>query len=379
MSDRYRAYILDISYFSGKLEAYLRYKQIPFERIEATWRHINGQLLPHTGIARVPLLQTPGGVWLQDTTPMIDWLERRHPDPPIVPEDPLQDFASRLLEDYADEWMWRPALHYRWSHPEDARHLSMRIALEEFHDVSVPAWAVAAFIRRRQRRVYVKGDGVDETTRAHVEETYLRTLDGLERLLSEQRFLLGDRPSLADFGFFASMFRHFSLDPTPARIMRQRAPGVFAWVARLWNARADRTPGEWPAPGTLPGVWSELVADAGRSYLPYLHANARAWQEGRSRLDFEVEGVHYRGTPVVRYRVWCRERLQDAFEALPEDARPRVRRWLEDCGAWEPLWRDGRIRSDLHPAGADPAVCRPPQTAADRARRLRDPWNPVPR
>ncbi len=78
----YRLYVLDVSYFSGKLEAYFRWKEIPFERIEATWRQINTRLLPHTGIARVPLVQTPDGTWLQDTTPIIDWLEQRHPDPP---------------------------------------------------------------------------------------------------------------------------------------------------------------------------------------------------------------------------------------------------------------------------------------------------------
>ena len=34
------------------------------------------------------------------------------------------------------------------------------------------------------------------------------------------------------------MFRHFQQDPPPAEIMRSRAPGVFAWVGRMWNAKA---------------------------------------------------------------------------------------------------------------------------------------------
>ena len=129
------AYVLDVSYFSGKLEAYLRYKQIPHRRVEVGWRRLTQIALRETGVLKVPLLRTPSGEWLQDTTPMIDWLEERHPQGRVVPEDPVQAFFSRLLEDYADEWLWRPALHYRWSYP-DGRHLHARrhLHVAEVHE-----------------------------------------------------------------------------------------------------------------------------------------------------------------------------------------------------------------------------------------------------
>ena len=31
----------------------------------------------------------------------------------IYPADPMLRFAALLIEDYADEWLWRPAMHYR--------------------------------------------------------------------------------------------------------------------------------------------------------------------------------------------------------------------------------------------------------------------------
>jgi len=373
----YRLYVLDASYFSGKLEAYFRWKEIPFERIEATWRQITTRLLPHTGISRVPLVQTPDGTWLQDSTPIIDWLEQRFPEPAVVPTDPLHGYVARLLEDYADEWLWRPALHYRWSYAGDAQLLARRIVAESLHDMPVPQPLLRLFIRRRQRRTYVTGDGVTRATRPHVEAIYLATLDRLERWLREQPFVHGGRPGLADFGFFASMFRHFSLDPTPSRIMRNRAPAVYEWTARLWNARASRVAGDFLPPGAIPPLWRELLADAGETYLPYLHANAIAWRDGHRRLDFSVQGVTYRSVPTVHYRVWCRERLQDHFEALPPAAQPATRALLESCGAWEPLWRDGIVRSGLHD-GAAPPICRPAPRRRDRTRVLRDAWNPAP-
>lgn len=203
-------------------------------------------------------------------------------------------------------------------------------------------------MRWRQLRTYVRGDGVTATTRAHVEGVYLGTLERLERIFAEHPYLLGGRPCLADFGLFASMFRHFSLDPTPSRIMRERAPRTYAWVARLWAARHEETSGEWLAPGSLPEGWQALLEDAATGYLPYLHANARAWQQGLRRFDWEVQGVRYRRTPVVQYRVACRERLQDHFAGLPPDAQARVEARLRKLGGWEPLQADGRIASHLH-------------------------------
>ncbi len=356
MDEPFLLYGMDVSYFTGKLEAYLRYKRIPYQRIDAQTRHLRGPIRRHAGVMKVPVVRTPDGTWLQDTTPMIDWFEARVPAGAVLPADPLQAVCCRLLEDYADEWLWRPALHYRWSYRRDARLLGDRIAVEVMGDVPLPrAWR-AAMMRRRQYRLYVAGDGVRATTRSHVEAIYTRTLARLEVILAQQPYLLGGRPCLADFGFFASMFRHFSLDPTPARLMRDRAPAVYAWVARLWNARCDTVAGDWAPPGTLPVGWEALLRDCGEAYLPYLHANAVAWRDRRRRFDCDVQGAPYRALPTVRYRVWCRERLQDHVEAAPATAQAALRAQLEARGCWEPLWRDGRIASGMF-EGQTPPLC----------------------
>ena len=313
-------YGLDVSYFTGKFEAYLRYKEIPHRRVElstALFRKVAAQ----TGLAQMPAVELPDGRWMTDTTPMIEWLEEQYPAAPVVPADPVQAFASHLLEDYADEWLWRPALHYRWSHADDARLLSARIAREMLHDVPLPFALRRQMILRRQIRKYVKGDGVTRVTRGHVESVYLNTLDRLQAILSARPYLLGQRPTLADFGFFGPMFRHFALDPTPARIMRDRAPAVFEWVARLWNARASRL-GDTPLETAMPADWLPLLKDAGQTYLPYLAANAEAYDAGKTHFEVRIEDVVYR-LPVSRYRVWCLERLlARQSQSMNRPARP---------------------------------------------------------
>ena len=105
------------SYYTGKLEGYLRAKGVPY-RLEPFNEANMRRAAQHTGVVQVPQVECADGSWLVDTTLIIEHLERVRPEPAITPRDPAVAFVSRLIEDYADEWLWRPAMHYRWSFPE---------------------------------------------------------------------------------------------------------------------------------------------------------------------------------------------------------------------------------------------------------------------
>lgn len=329
-----KLYGLRISYYTGKMEGYLRYKEIPYDFIVLN-RDKMRLLKQKTGAAQMPAIELPDGRFMTDTTPMINWFEDHYPDPPVVPSDPVMGFISHLLEDYAEEWLWRPAMHYRWSYKTDRLHLGRKIVDELMADVPLPGFFKRAFIRRRQHVEYVKRDGVDAGTWEHVESIYLSTLDRLESVFQSRPFVLGDRPTLADFGFFASMFRHFSQDPTASDIMRERAPGVFEWQARLWNARASRISGQELS--EVPEDLSSMLEDAGSGYLPYLNANALAWRQGLDRFDPVIQDVQYRSVPVSQYRVWCLEELQRRLAEVPDSSKEELQLTLTARGCWAPL------------------------------------------
>lgn len=346
-----RVYGVSVSYYTGKLEGYLRYKELPYERIAMrplTMRRIQKR----TGAAQMPALELPDDRILTDTTPTIAWLENQHPEPPVIPTDPLQAFVSRLVEDYAEEWLWRPAMHYRWSYRTDRMHLGRKIVDELGGGVPLPGFVKRAFIRRRQLGSYVRGDGVSRDTWDHVEGIYRKSLDQLEAIFARRPYLLGARPTLADFGFFASMFRHFAQDPTASELMRERAPGVYEWQARLWNARASRVHG--PLVEGIPDDWSPILDEVGSAYLPFLNANAIAWKARRRRFDAVVQGVTYREMPVSQYRVWCLEQLRAHFDALAEGAQREARALLEARGCWAPLWEIASLTSGYDPEGRVP-------------------------
>ncbi|MEE4143455.1 MAG: glutathione S-transferase family protein [Halieaceae bacterium] len=333
-----------ISYFTGKLEIYLRIKGIPYSFQALTARRHARLVKDKTGSAQMPALQLGDGRWMSDSTPIIQWFESGYPAPAVMPADPLQRFFSLLLEDYADEWLWRPAMHYRWHYDEGARFAGCHLAHELAADVPLPAAVKRWAITRRQRQGYTSGDGIVPDQVPGVEAIYRRMLEQLESIFRSRPFLLGDKPSLADIGFSGPIFRHFGLDPVPAEIMRQQAPAVFEWAARLWNTRLQDRPGELLQ--GIPADWGPILDEIGGCYLPYLCANVDAVATGQKRFDTEVGGVRYRGARWSKYRVWCLQQLRGHFEALAGDDQDTARALLQQHGCWEPLWRQPELPID---------------------------------
>jgi glutathione S-transferase len=330
-----------ISYFTGKLENYFRVRGIPYRLQPLAAGATMARIKAQTGSTQMPAVELADGRWLSDSTPIIQWFETQYEAPAVIPADPLQRFFSLLLEDFADEWLWRPAMHFRWHYDRGAAFASRHLAAEIGRDMHVPDFAIRHMITRRQRRGYTVGDGITRDHVPGVEAIYLRLLGSLEAVFRQRPFLLGERPSLADIGFAGPFFRHFGLDPVPAEIMRQQAPGVWAWAARLWNTRLSDCTGELlPA---IPADWGPILDQVGSQHLPYLCANVDAVAAGRKRFDAVIDGVQYRGARWSPYRVWCLQQLRGHFNALEPASRASAQALLEQHGCWEPLWRHEQL------------------------------------
>jgi glutathione S-transferase len=332
-----KIYGCSISYYTGKLEAYLRYKNIPYELLgtEGHRKHI----MAHAGMLQMPMVERADGRWLSDSTPILLQLEREHPETSILPANPVVRFIAHLMEDYADEYLWRPAMHYRWSYAHDREHAASIITDELLGHLSMPRFWKRRLVKRRQLGGFVHGDGVRAETWDHVEAGYLNALDGMTRMLEDRPFLLGEAPSLADFGFVGPMFRHFGQDPTPVEIMRQRAPAVYEWVARMWNLRSHKIAGnsETSFVANVPDDAAPMLQEICETHLAQLAANAAAFAAGPGRFSMTIQGCDYVDMPVSRYRVACLEDLRAAFAGLGEADQDAVRALLPFPEA-EILW-----------------------------------------
>jgi glutathione S-transferase len=320
-----QVYGCKISYYTGKLEAYLRFRGIRYQSLSSIGNE--KKLLAGAGVVQMPVVQLDDGRWMTDTTPMLNWLESEQKAPTIFPINPVLKFVARLIEDYADEWLWRAARHYRWSYRSDGCYAAEAIYTDGIEgNRPVPRFIALPLIKRRQLGSFVRGDGVTSDTTEHVERGYLTALDRLQAIFERRPFVLGDTPTIADFGLMGPMLRHFGQDPTPAEIMRTRAPAVYEWVARMWNTRAEAS-GSYLI-HEVDDVLTDLLLEVCQTHLAQLRQNAQAYSNNLTRFNQNIQDCHYDQVPTSRYRVWCLEELRRAWTALDDSAKEILRAHL---------------------------------------------------
>lgn len=345
LQDRYTLYKLDISYFSGKLEAFMRYKEIPHKLIECDSVAKFNQVGDKTGIMKLPAIEMDDGNWLFDTTPMMRWLDKEHPEPTVYPTDPALRFVALLIEDYGDKWLWRPAMWWRWVPKASRVCLGRRITKLYSKSFAIP---LGFYFGRRQLNEWLYNDGVDKSNFNDVRDMLFRELEFLEPLLEEQPFLLGSHPSIADYGYFGSFFRHFGNDPISAEVLRREGSNTYEWLARLWNAKQSKfnrdIKWQWPTAE----YWRPLLERIAKDYLPYLHQNAMAFSKGQKRFNYQGHSLVFNNTVTTNYRVWCRQELQREFALLSSDDQQTVNDLFEPVGGISNLHQDGVIDSGLN-------------------------------
>jgi hypothetical protein len=92
----------------------------------------------------------------------------------------------------------------------------------------------------------------------------------------------------------------------------------------------------YPREQALGGTAEALVRIAGELYLPFLVANARAFQQGVDRLAINVWGLPYALAP-FKYQVKCLQQLRGKFAGLDDAHRSALRQVLERTGCWPHL------------------------------------------
>ena len=79
--------------------------------------------LPTANVGLLPTFYWPDAsgtlTAVVDSTPIIRRLEIEHTGRSVLPSDPVVAFLDYLLEEYADEWLTKSVMHFRWHHTQD--------------------------------------------------------------------------------------------------------------------------------------------------------------------------------------------------------------------------------------------------------------------
>lgn len=347
MTAQYTLYGGELSLYTGKARAYLRYKGLDFEERPATRTVYKEIIVPRVGAPIVPVLVTDADELVQDTTDIIDFLEARHPECPVYPDTPLQRLAALMLEYFGDEWLVIPAMHYRWSVLDQQYDFIMR----EFGALNAPDASPEEQIRLGEKvsapfRGSIGRLGITEETIPGIERAYAALLAQLDAHFGEYDYLLGSRPSIGDYGLIGPLYAHLARDPVPRALMERTAPNVYRWVQRM-NDPVPRS-GDFLAGDRVPDTLLPVLETMCRELLPdaldVVARNARWLAENPGGNLPRALGMHpftiggASGERFVHsFSQWMFQRCLDHYQALAGEARQGADALLARVGGLEAM------------------------------------------
>jgi glutathione S-transferase len=339
--DVHRLYSMQLSWYSAKVRPYLRFKGIRFEERTPTAWEYNVVIRRRCGHAVVPIVITPDGEWLQDSSVIIERLEERYRERPVVPATPRQRFATYLLELWADEFWLSAGVHARWSFPEnypkwrDELSAAFAPGFPLFVQRTLPL-TLKGFMQQTNERLGATPEQVPT-----IERWMALQLDHLERHFGTMPYLFGTRPSLADFALAGPICGHLRYDEASRKRLLQPRPHLMAWSERMASATPIEA-GEFLRDDAIPATIMPMLDSVFHEMVPFLEATA---QQVRP-LKHRPNGHLPRFTGVVRfplagqtfsrqgipYTLWMAQRVLDVLDGCSRGEAENVRQWVRSLG-----------------------------------------------
>ena len=321
--------------YSRKLRSILRYRRIPFIWANRNSKEDNNT--PNVPVNLLPVLVIPdeNGKYSEakvDTTPIIRSLERLHSARSVIPIDPVISFLDYLIEDYADEWLTKAMFHFRWAHQKNVDFegsVLPRWTMNHLSDEEIEPLSKHISERQIERVRYV---GSNETTGAFIEESYKKFIELLSDHLVGRRFLLGERPGSCDFGTFGQLTQLAQTDPTCRDLTLEVAPRVFAWCDNVEDLSGlEPQDDDWMKQNEIPETLIKILKEIGRTYAPFLIANAEAVSKGEEEWESTIDGKLWKQMPFV-YQAKCLNWIKEEFEKLQKEQKAKIFQLLEGTG-----------------------------------------------
>ncbi len=338
----YQFFAAPLSLYSGKVRGYLRWKNVPFHEVLSRREVYEKDILPRLGYGMVPVLITPNGETVQDTTDIIDYLEAHEPGPSVYPDGPVQKLAALILELFGDEWLLIAAMHYRWAYNED-------FAYQEFGNTAFPDLpAEERYKLGKKAAEKFKGSlpflGITPKTAPAIEKTYEEFLHAFDTHLAAHPFLFGTRPSIGDYGLLGPLYAHNYRDPASGEIMERVAPRVADWARRA-HAPQHVLTGEFTGGDEVPETLIPILTMFAREHLPIMQdslADLQKWvgdNPGVNELPrltgfhkYKIGGVE-EDRAIFPYPLWMLQRVLDHYTGLTGADRDAADALLTRIGA----------------------------------------------
>ncbi len=342
MAAEYIHHGLMFSYYSAKTRAYMSYKRIPFVE---TLDPANGKKYQETtGKGMIPVVETPTGEILQDTTDIIDRLEADFPSRPVMPDDPMLMLVTRIVEFILDELWIVTSMHSRWNDP-----VSKTFVMSEMSRVIGGSNGLKGEEAKKigdavagQMQSYLPMLGVADPGRhAQIEALFESASTALNDAVGPHRYAFGKRPSLIDFCLFTAYYAHQYRDAGKAQMfLKTKTPDLAYYLDALHAGHCAPDQGELELDDTFV-EYLRVIGPIGAGFAQALMKRTEdlaassepgPFEKSLGLVEFDLNGEYSRGAST--FNAWKLQRAMDCYEAAKT---PEADALLEDIGWFELL------------------------------------------
>lgn len=365
--DFYRIWQGQTSPYSYKVMTYMNFKGIPYKRVNANMMDLEW-IKKIAGQSIVPVLLTPDDQVMQDSTPILEYFEKQlckdqNPQKSTIPEDNQLAFIMWLIEDFCDEYLTRMQMHTRWGNEQNRQTLSHKIARNILY--AMPGMQVkdlAPVLLNRQSTFNSHLGVADDDAKTNMDQQVIDLLAILEQHFTEHQFLLGMRPSIADFALYGPLKIHLYNDPQSNEILETLAPKTCNWLDTITDfgdtrGCAGQTEfGDWiNLTQGCPASLTSLLNFIAKTYIPLNRAAAPAAIAREKTFEADIYGVTATFSS-HQYRVWAFEQLQLKYQALSNEEQAELLPHLTHAEVMPSLMADGIQHSNLFDGFTPPFI-----------------------
>jgi len=312
----------ELSMFTRKLEAQLRYQNIPHQ-----WKFksmsVGAELERRAGTRFIPLLETPDGWLIHDTISIGPMLSERFDEAPVLPSTPVQRAACFILEDSLNHWFPRHALHSRWIDLDNAIDAgkgfgaNMLLSKSVDDELTDEEAAQVAGMGKMMRDSFglgacdVQGAGADKAE--EVQRDFDTMMGLFKQHFATHDFLLGDRACIADFALAGPSKAHYLQDPLPLSWLKEKDNDAMldAHVKRVYD---DDEAGKTYLPDDrIPDTLIPILEHAKSNYQPFAKASIQAAMRGEKTFNLDLGHGEFTARSMKRLdkaRLHVRDELQ---------------------------------------------------------------------
>jgi len=332
----------EMSFFTRKLEAQLRFQKISWCYLFKTEAR-KAELDAKAGTHFIPLLVTPDRWLLHDTIAIGPLLSDRFYERATVPKTPLQRACCFILEDAFNHWLVRACVHSRWCYPDNVAWVGPRFGANMMLDRSIDEAFTGDELEQLapigpmlfesfgQGTCEINGVGPDQAIA--VQGDFRQMLTALAVHFSDNAFLLGDRPCLADFALAGASKAHFLCDPEPKSWLGEHSHMLHEYTERFFKQwEGELAP--WPQNDRVPESLKTVLDYLQGSYYKSAAANIAAGLAGEKYYEFDCGFGATRARTQKRLNL-ARLHVQNELQRLEASENPAIQALFANRGILE--------------------------------------------